>query len=54
MHHQVFENSLKLVKDGHGHLVLDGVLVRSLALSEQTVCTERWAVLICTELAHTR
>lgn len=41
MHHQVFEDFLQLVQGGYRHLVLDRLLVRGLALSEQTICTGR-------------
>lgn len=39
LHHQVSEDFLQLVQDGYRYLVLDGLLVRSLALSKQTICT---------------
>lgn len=41
MHHQVFEDFLQSVQDLDRHLVLDGLLVRRPALSEQTICTGR-------------
>lgn len=39
LHHQVLENFLDFVQGLHRHLILDGLLVSSLTLSEQTVCS---------------